>query len=107
MKHSERVEAWLVTATIIGVIIRAGASGELTWPAVGMVLAAAAFWAPHVYLSKLKSTNSHSVLQSQKKIESLTASLNTLALRLKEVEKLSQQTAKTQGLSQLGRKFTL
>ena len=107
MKHSEKVEAWLITATIIGVIIRAGASGELTWPAVGMVLAAAAFWAPHAYLSKLKSTNSHSVLQSQKKIETLTTSLNTLALRLKEVEKLSQQTAKTQGLSQLNRKFTL
>ena len=96
-----------IDIAILMCILKVVFIGEMSFEAVGFLIGLAIIWTPHAYLSKLKSTNSHSVLQSQKKIETLTTSLNTLALRLKEVEKLSQQTAKTQGLSQLNRKFTL
>lgn len=106
MKHSEKAESWLITGACLALIIRAITS-DLDWQAVGLVIAAAGIWTPHAYFTKIKNENSHSISHSNKKIEALTTSLNTLALRLKEVEKLSQQTAKTQGLSQLNRKFTL
>ncbi len=96
-----------IDITILMCVLKVVFIGEMNFEAVGFLIGLAIIWTPHAYLSKTKIAHSHSVLQSQKKIESLTTSLNTLALRLKEVEKLSQQTAKTQGLSQLNRKFTL
>lgn len=81
--------------------------GKMNFEAVGFLIGLGAIWTPHAYFTKNKNAYSHSISHANKKIETLTSSLNTLALRLKEVEKLSQQTAKTQGLSQLNRKFTL
>ena len=81
--------------------------GKMSFEDVGILIGLGIIWTPHAYLSKTKTANSHSISHAEKKIASLTSSLNTLALRLKEVEKLSQQTAKTQGLSQLNRKYTL
>ena len=81
--------------------------GKMSFEDVGILIGLGIIWTPHAYLSKTKTVNSNSISHAEKKIASLTSSINTLALRLKEVEKLSQQTAKTQGLTQLNRKYTL
>ena len=97
----------VIDVALLTCVLKVVFIGPLSFEAVGFLIGLTVIWTPHAYLTKTKNEYSHSISHANKKIETLTSSLNTLALRLKEVEKLSQQTAKVQGLTNLNRKFTL
>jgi hypothetical protein len=110
MRTPDREDLWFsyaIHAVIVGLVIKVIISGNITWPSVGALISAGLFWAPHAYFRNKENKNYHSISHNNKKIESLTTSLNLLSLKLKEVEKTSQAAAKAQGFSNLNRKYTL
>lgn len=97
----------VVSIALVGCVIWKCAMIQHTWPDVGIICALSLILAPHAYFQKKKNENYHSTSYNKKKIESLTSSLNLLSLKLKEVEKLTQQVSKAQGFTNLNRKYTL
>ena len=96
-----------IDIAILMCILKVVFIGKMSFEAVGFLIGLAIIWTPHAYLSKTKIAHSHSVLQSQKKIESLTSSLNLLSAKLNEVEKVAKHSSFAQGFSDNKKRFSL
>ena len=103
----QRYFNWGIDIIIFVCILKVVFLGKASFESVGFLIGLGFIWTPHAYFRKKEIENYDSTSFNKKKIESLTTSLNLLSLKLTEVEKLSQQTAKAQGFSNLNRKFTL
>ena len=103
----QRYFNWGIDVIIFMCLLKIVFIGKMNFEAVGFLIGLGLIWTPHAYFRKKETENYYSISYNKKKIESLTTSLNLLSVKLREVEKLSQQTAKTQGFSNLNRKFTL